>query len=202
MNIIKLIKEVISAFNEDVGEKYLKRKYGMSGDFDDFEKKYISYSGRQKQIEIIHSDGDWKLFKNPPSINDVGENARGVILSNGDLYIESYGGEKIHNDILEILANKNILPVRPKKNWTRKLPQESGFLTVQRYKNSPYIAIGESNKLLYDENDYNKYINDYKTFINKAKSKNPGLNFIDKLVGTKYLQSSTPTNVMNESYLK
>ena len=45
--------------------------------------------------------------------------------------------------------DKGIIIEKPKKNWGRKTPQESGFLTVQRYKSSPYIAIGESNRYIY-----------------------------------------------------
>lgn len=204
MDLKKIIKETIQDFySEDVGDEYLKRKYGMSGEFDKFEKSYKSQKSTENDVDVIHTDDNWRLLKNPSSLEYIGDDARGVIMPNGDLYIESYGGLKIHNDILKILAQKGVLSSVPKKNWTRKLPQESGFLTVQRYNNSPYIAIGESNRLLYDEEDYNENIDHYRRFINAAKSKNPNLNFVDKLVGTKFLKTSnTNTTTMNESYLK
>ena len=200
MKIKELIMEVYySMFNEDVGDKYLKRKYNMKGEFDDFETKYRK-SLSSKEYETIHSENNWSLYKNPNSLNNLGENVRGVILSNGDLYIESVSGEKIHNDILKILFDKGIINEKPKKNWGRKIPQESGFLTVQRYKSSPYIAIGESNRYIYDDDVYDKYKNYYQKYLDLAKTKNPNIKFINKLVGTKLITKTTGDNVMNESY--
>lgn len=198
MKLIKIINEVITNFyKEGVGDEYLKRKYGMKTDDDRFEKQYATQNKNG-----FYRDKDWVLLKNPSSSDEFNNGARGVIVPNGDLYIEGYGGERIHNDILKILAQKNVLGSIPRKNWTRKLPNEAGFLTVQQYKNSPYIAIGESNRLIYDQDDYNKYIDEYDRFINRAQSKNPNLKFINKLVGTKYLKKSHSSNTMNESYLK
>jgi hypothetical protein len=149
---------------------------------------------------IVNTDGNWNLIKNPSNLNNIGNSVRGVILSNGDLYLESFS-EKIHYDLLRILANLHVLPENPKKNWSRKLPQESGFLTVQRYKTSPYISIGESNMLIYEKGNYNKLIPYYKIFLDKAKTKNPAINFSDKLVGTKYFNTADESVKMNESYL-
>ncbi len=200
MKIKELIMEVYySMFNEDVGDKYLKRKYNMKGEFDDFETKYKK-SLSSKEYETIHSENNWSLYKNPNSLNNLGEKVRGVILSNGDLYIESGSGEKIHNDILNILFDKGIINEKPKKNWGKKTPQESGFLTVQRYKSSPYIAIGESNRYIYDDDVYDKYKNYYQKYLDLAKTKNPNIKFINKLVGTKLITKTTGDNVMSESY--
>lgn len=200
MNIKKIILEVYNTLlNENLGDKYLKRKYGIETEFDDFEKKYKAY--KQKEDEVIYRDGDWKLIKNPNSLENIDSDARGVIMPSGDLYIENISGKKIHNDILEILYKKNILIFLPKKNWTRKTPKESGFLTVQRYKSSPYIGIGESNRKIYDKDDYNKFIDDYKYFINKAKQKNPNIKFEYKLVGTKSPIKKSNGVLMDESYL-
>jgi hypothetical protein len=199
-NILKIIKEEVATyFNEDVGDEYLKRKYHMKGEFDDFENKYISH--QQNDDKVIYREGDWKLIKNPESLKDMGRSARGIIMSNGDLYLESFSGKKIHNDLLKILYNKGILSYLPKKNWGRKSPNETGFLTVQRYKTSPYIAIGESNRRIYDEEEYQEHIDEYESFLNKAKQKNPNIRFENKLVGTKSPLKTKGGNMMNESYL-
>lgn len=204
-NIVKIIREVFQEFiKEAAGEKtaeYIYQKHGIEPEFSNVEKQYGAQQLLQNKNEIIYEDGKWKLIKNPSTLQNIGAIARGVITANGDLYIESYGGDKIHHDILTILGEKNILPTTPKKNWGSQLPQQSGFLTVQRYKNSPYIAIGESNKLIYNELGYNQQIKYYDEFLNKAKAKNPNITFINKLVNIK-LQPNIGSNVMNESYLK
>ncbi len=154
------------------------------------------------QSEVIYQKGNLKIIKNPPTINDLGSSVRGVITLSGDLYIESQS-ETIHNDILRILTDVGVLDKIPSKNWTRKLPQETKFLTVQRYKNSRYIAIGESNRLIYDELDYTIRKRYYSEFLSMAKIKMPDINFIDRLVGIKKMTRNPKLgdNVMNESFL-
>jgi len=73
----------------------------------------------------------------------------------------------------------------PRKNWTSKLPEESGFLTMQRFRNTSNICIGESNKLIYSDDNMEKYESSYMKFINVAKAKCPNINFVYKLVGIK-----------------
>lgn len=200
MDIKKIIKEIYEeVFKEDVGDKYLKRKFNIGGEFDEFEKKYLS---QQHDKGVVYSDGDWKLIKNPNSLKNIGEKARGIIMGNGDLYIESYSGIKIHNDILGILNKIGVLDHIPQRNWGKKSPKETGFLTVQRYRNSPYISIGESNRYIYDIGDYKDNIKDYQDFMDKAKEKNPNMNFETKLVGTKSPIKTSGENLMNETYLK
>lgn len=201
--LFEIMKKINPDFNcdvdEGVGDEYLKRKYHMSDEFDDFEKKFST--SKRNSENVFYRKGDWQLLKNPDNIKNLGESVRGVILENGDLYIESHS-DVIHNDILKILAEKGVLSSIPKKNWTAKLPTETGFLTVQRYKNSSYIAIGESNRLLYDESSYEIRKDVYDNFIDNARRKMPQINFINKLVGTKnVLTNKKGSNLMNETYL-
>jgi hypothetical protein len=199
--LVQIIKEEI---NEGVADTLLQKRYGVQPEFTDFERQYNLQQLKKKQMGdrdvVVNTDGNCNLIKNPSSLNNIGNSVRGVILPNGDLYLESFS-EKIHYDLLRILANLHLLFENPKKNWSRKLPQESGFLTVQRYKNSPYISIGESNMLIYEKGNYDKLISYYKIFLDKAKTKNPGINFSDKLVGTKYFNTADESVKMNESYI-
>jgi len=192
----KLVPETLE---EGVVDKFLVNNNIIPDQFDNFEKNFAS--NELKYENIIEEEGTWKLIKNPSSLHNIGPSARGVITSNGDFYIESFSGLHIHNDLLNILANKGILPEIPKKNWTNKLPQESGFLTMQRYKNSQFLAIGESNRILYDQMDYENKIHYYKEFLNKAKQKCPNIQFVNKLVGTKMKITNYVTNIMNEQDL-
>ena len=187
--------------NEGVGDKYLKQKYQID-DFDEFNKKFNAM--KLKEQDIIFRDGDWKLIKNPKSLTYFNESCRGVILLNGDLYLENFSDFRIHNNILEILYDKNILKGKLRKNWGRKTPQDSGFLTVQRFKNTNTIAIGESNRDMYDENDWNDLKHHYDEVLNKCKIKNPKIIFSNKLVGVKFntLKTLSGTNRLTETVYK
>jgi hypothetical protein len=177
-------KEII----EGVGDVYAQKAFGIPDTSKDFSGKGVPLQG-----ELIHRDGNWLLIKNPNSLDGLGKSVRGVILPNGDYYTENYS-EKIHYDLLEILANKGVIPVNPKKDWSKKTPQESGFLTVQRYKDTDAVAIGESNRLLYDINFYKGNVSLYDEFLAKAKTKNPGVRFENKLVGTKFFTGGDKSN--------
>ena len=51
----------------------------------------------------------WSIVLNPQTLEKHGPNARGVILENGDLYLENISNRTIHNDILKILHEMEIL---------------------------------------------------------------------------------------------
>jgi hypothetical protein len=152
----------------------------------------------KKDIEIIAQDGNWKLLKNPPSIKLTSPYSRGVITESGDLYIENKS-EKIHHDLLRILYDKGLIKGMFSKGWNRSLPSDSGFLTVQRFKNTPHIAIGESNRIMYDEGDYNLYLPHFNVFIEAARKKNPSLSFTNKLVGMKFARLKESSGLHNNS---
>ena len=173
---------------ESVSDKYLENNYGIPDEFDDFEKLYreklaAEATDPEKNI-VISKDGEWKLLKNPSSMAVLGSNVRGVITPDGNLYIENFS-DKIHQDILEILFEKGILKTKPTKSWGHHLPQRSGFLTVKRDNDKPSLAIGESNKVVYDEEVLARYFKYYASYINKARKINPSIKFNAKLVGKK-----------------
>jgi hypothetical protein len=180
----RLITIIHEEIIEGVADVYAQKAFGIP----DAEKGTVSgveKNAVQQQGTVIHRDGDWMLLKNPGTLNDLGKEVRGIITPDGDYYTENYS-KKIHYDLLAILAQKNILPQNPKKDWSKKTPQQSGFLTVQRYKDTDVIAIGESNRLLYDMNFYRENIAQYNQLLAKAKIKNPHIRFENKLVGTKF----------------
>ena len=115
---------------------------------------------------VIYSDksGSWQIIRNPHALTGLGPKCRGIVLESGDLYLENHSDGTIHNDILRILYAQGFLEGVFRKNWTLKLPAESGFLTVQRYQDKSLLAIGESNRLLYREDDYRKNIEHYKDY--------------------------------------
>jgi hypothetical protein len=172
---------------------YLEKKFPQyPGEFDEFEKRYrenkMPKDSSGEYDKVIYSEDDWKIIKNPTSISYIDSSSRGVVTKNGDLYIENNSGSHIHNDILLILYKKGILKGEFKKGWGKKLPTETGFLTVQRYKDTKYIAIGESNKIIYNEGDWEKLSPLYDKFLEPVRKKNPNLTFTNKLVGFKFFK--------------
>jgi hypothetical protein len=193
MKKIKIVKETLK---ESVADRFLEKNLGFPDEFEDFERKYAKMQMKKEKKddghdEIVYKESDWALVKNPSSIKYLGPGARGVIFKNGDVYMECYGGKRIHNEILKILFQKGILKGEFNAGWGTKFPQETGFLTVQRYKDTPYIAIGESNKAIYKFDNWEDEMHRYENFINKAKEKNPNLEFVNRLVGIKYFKPQT-----------
>ena len=122
------------------------------------------------------------MIKNPGTLSELGSNVRGVITASGDLFMETDSAGTIHNDILKTLIHQGVIPGPLQKNWTRKTPDQAGFVTVQRFKDDAVVCIGESNRLLYTKDGYEQYIDYFRPFLEAAKSKNPGISFVDKLV--------------------
>lgn len=182
----KLVRE--SLIDEGVADKFIKKDpmlAGISDEFAEFEKKYAEEEYHQKGLgELFYKSGNFILIKNPSSLNNFGPNVRGVITKNGDLYLEK-NSVKVHNDILDILKSKNLIPELTSKRWTRISPKESGFLTVQRLKDTDIIAIGESNKLIYSEEEYEQHLPEYTSFLKLAQKKMPNLKFSNKIIGSK-----------------
>jgi hypothetical protein len=197
----KLNKQISEEPNESVADKYIQQDPQLSNvprEFDDFEKYYREKEQKEEQNgEIIYEDNNLKIIKNPQTFHGIGNNVRGVISSNGDLYVEEES-TAIHNDILSVLKSKGIVPPTTSKLWGGQLPQQSGFLTVQRYKDTNIMAIGESNRLIYAKDDWNKYIKYYDIFLNKAQSKIPKIQFTNKLIGIKTDNSSGNDNILNK----
>jgi len=137
------------------------------------------------QDELKDPGGDWKIVRNPVNLARFGKDVRGVITGSGDLYLESHSDGTIHHDILEILFDHGVLEGTFSRGWTKQLPEESGFLTVQRHGRTPMICIGESNRLLYRKAGYLEKIHLYRPFLERAFLKNPGIRFMDKLIRIK-----------------
>lgn len=200
--IADIIDEEIQTFNkkvnfkEGVGDKYLSNKHSVAPEFQDFDKKF---KAKQSDDNIIYRDGDWVIYKNPKNLENIGESARGVIDKDGNLFIENFS-QAIHHDIIKILIARGYLKgYEFKKNWNSFLPSEIGFLTVQRYGNTNNIAIGHSNKLIYDDYGFKQHYQDFNDFINKARTKSPDIGFETKLVSSKFGELKKVSNVIKSN---
>lgn len=177
---IKKKKTIIS--NEGVADKFVEkdpRLFNVPRDFEKFEKEYNVTDG-----EIFYRKDNWKLIKNPKTLQGFGPYVRGVVTISGDLYLEQHSDGTIHNDIIDVLVKEQIIPDVSRK-WGSMLPEQSKFVTVQRFKNENLIAIGESNRILYDINDWKKYQPKYEEVFERLKMRSPSINFTTKLIGSK-----------------
>lgn len=134
---------------------------------------------------IIYETRNWAVLKNPGTLEGFGPDVRGVIDGEGNLYLEWASDGTIHADILRVLYDLKILEGKYSAGWSKKTPDLTGFLTVQRCGDTPVMAIGESNRPLYRMKGYKERIHLYRPFLRKAGQNNLGLQFIEKLVRIK-----------------
>jgi hypothetical protein len=188
---------------ESIADKFTKQDPYLAGvpdEFDNFDKKYQS---QQRKVagngEVFYKRDDWQIIKNPQDLKQFEKNVKGVIINSGDLFIE-ISATKIHNDILRVLQEKELIPQNIKKNWGNTLPSVTKFITVQRFKDTNIIALGESNRLLYAQSNYRKYIEYYIPFLKRAKEKCKNIDFSEKLIGVKIHKDNdnTATNIVNK----
>lgn len=117
----------------------------------------------------------WDLHKNPGSLHTF-SNARGVIVSNGDLYVADVnpGMAVIHSDIIKAINNVDNLGLEARGDWHVD-PRMYGVITVQQHQVSDEMCIGESNKIeKFNDNTKNWILSVFK----KAKEKNPNIEFL------------------------
>jgi hypothetical protein len=69
------------------------------------------------------------VYKNPKNLNGFGTEARGVLLNNGEFYL-SISASAMHDNILDMLAEKGILPLGKTHYYATMYPEE--FVAVQR----------------------------------------------------------------------
>jgi len=162
---IKRFKELL----EDVGDIYAERKFKIAPKFSDFDLKYRRMRNVSGQ-EIAYRDNKVLIIKNPKTLDNFGAYVRGVIDYKGNLYIEQES-ELIHHRILNRLDSIGV--IKDTQNWGNEIP--TNFVTVQRQGDTNIIRIGES------EDDYS-YMNLFQSFLDKAKIKNPGIEFENVMI--------------------
>jgi len=166
---------------EDVGDKYAELKFNIPRKFTEFDKQYRRRYNNIGQ-EVIYRNDKYNnrivILKNPGSLENLGRYVRGVIDKKGNFYVEQES-VLIHNGIIERLNNLGI--IKCPDDWYRINPDdpEVGFITVQR-KVEGDIFLGESNQWYRDNREIAYPI--FQKYLDKAKLKNPGINFINKRI--------------------
>lgn len=183
--------------SEDVGEKYAEKKFGIKPEFADFEDKFKKYSLEKEEEDIIFKSDEITIIKNPKNLANINPSVRGIIDKNGNLYTEMTP-KVIHKTIIAIVESVLNRKLNPSTNWVVKPPED--FITVQRDKNTNTYKIGESNytmrppearkhaigkKYSWDQVPNKEEVEPiFNEFLNKAKNKNPKINFSNEIIST------------------
>jgi len=170
------IEEILK--KEGVGDKYLhKREPGRfpEDEFSDFESEYLK--GDDKGEVVYFDKTGYKIIKNPEKPDNLGSGVRGVVLENGDFYVENEGVGNIHVQIIKILKDIGVSLNAPFNSWWEIT--EKNFITVQRELNTKKIFIGESEQPFIYRQKREKVRKIAGEMLKKAKQKNPNFIFIN-----------------------
>jgi len=145
---------------------------------EDLEYNHVSdatddeYMLTEEQIGTFHldgvRDGDFEVFKNPTSIKRLKDYVRGIIGSNGDLYIINDNYNVVHNLFADWLKTRGYpIPDNTYYNLDVAVP-------VQRYGKTNRFYISESIK----REEIETNVTTISEMIYKAKEKNPTIDFV------------------------
>ena len=140
LSILQIIKEEVEKFFNDT------QPNGQPSMADNYYDKFVGTSTQKPQTtsqpkisgELIgYVDKQWNtpleipipVYKNPTNLMGFSNSTRGILLNNGDLYLGlTYNA--FHNNILELLSKKGIIPYNKLLNYNTILPKE--FVAVTR----------------------------------------------------------------------
>jgi len=143
-SIFQIIKEEVENFFSDwqtsdepsIADKYYEKYYGIDADNPNKEVKdvagdvvgYVTTDWGRRPLEV-----PIPIYKNPRTLEGIGKMTRGVLLNNGDFYVaKTYYAA--HEIILEVLADKQIIPYQSQHDYQREFPNE--YVAVQRNANT------------------------------------------------------------------
>jgi tRNA nucleotidyltransferase/poly(A) polymerase len=176
--------------HEGVADVAADKQFGIQQPHAGFEDKFNREENEEDVVFAGDTDG-MIIIRNPKSWKNIYGYVRGIIDPEGNLYIQQKP-VGIHFEMLEELNKLGL--VDNEADWDEKLP--TNFLTVQRYLRSNKILLGESNAPRYPEpRDPNSMfwskippvevaIPYYQAFLDKAKKKNPSMDFINEIIST------------------
>ena len=149
-SLLQIIKEEINDFYSDwsmndepsIADKIYDRQ-GISGEPQQqtpIDAELIGYVDKQGNKPMTPVP----VYKNPKNLVGFTKEARGILLSTGDLYLaQSYNA--LHENIIAMLAAKGIIPYKATHGYDKYFPKE--FVAVQRTFNTNNFA----QSMAYDE---------------------------------------------------
>ena len=174
----------LKKFNEakDVSGTLATNRFGLPKEFTDFDKNFKTFQNFKNKEEIIpynikrfSETLTGIIIKNPKTLTNIEPDVRGVIDKDGNFYVE-VEGLLTHDEMLEDILDKLNL-VNYVDDWYVKSPTE--FITIQRIYNENLFVIGESYMNFHDVKSKKYKIVEpiFQEFLDKAKIKNPYINF-------------------------
>ena len=135
IDIIELINEEIDKYYSDwtmddepsLADKMYQKKYGIETKQAPVEinSELVGYVNKQATRPITPVG----IYKNPRNLKGFGDDTRGILLNNGDLYLaQNY--QPRHANILDLLSDKGIIPFASKFDYDKKYPPN--FVAVVR----------------------------------------------------------------------
>jgi len=179
-------KEKHKPVNEGIADIAAEKQFGIEPPHQGFEDKF----NREEKEDVVYVSptNNLVIIRNPKSLNDIGDEVRGVIDLEGNLYTEQKTSG-IHFDILTELNELGL--IEDEEGWAAKLP--TNFVTVQRYIKTNKYCLGESNYSMYQNmsrRNGSPYWEKmptleeatpvYQKFLDRAKQKNPRIEFINE----------------------
>ena len=132
--LIQIINEEVTNYfsdwqvdEPDIADKYYEKKLGISKESNvDIDAELVGY---------VEDDGKLlkkpiPVYKNPKNLNGFSNDARGVILNNGDFYL-AQSHDSMHTGILKLLAKHSIIPEQTIIHYSDLFPNE--FVAVIRH---------------------------------------------------------------------
>jgi len=133
--VISNTSQIINKYYSDWGnnnelsiaDKYYEKKTGISQPSNlEINAELIGFVTKQWE-ELLKQPVS--VYKNPKTLNGFLNNTRGILLNNGDLYLaQSYNA--LHNNILELLTEKRIIPLKSTHNYAHNFPKEFVAVTL------------------------------------------------------------------------
>jgi hypothetical protein len=144
-SVLQIIKEEISNFysdwqigdNSSMADKYYEKNLGISTKKPQESKIDAELIGYVTKLVNTPLKKPISIYKNPKNLNDFENDARGVLLNNGDLYLAT-SRSALHDNMLDLLTEKGIIPYQSKFDYSIKYPEQ--FVAVQRALNSTTFA--------------------------------------------------------------
>lgn len=167
--LIQIIKEEIHDFYSDwesepsVLDKYGEKNLGIAPSTNknpdvQINGELIGYVDKQAYQKL---DQPIPVYKNPKTLDGFSQNTRGILLPSGDLYVaQNY--KALHDNILELLADKNIIDRGKIYNYGEYYPKD--FVAVVRAGNSK--TFGQSSA-------YDIFPNQYLEIFDNGDQKQP-----------------------------
>jgi len=175
LNILQIIKEEVDRFTSDwqmddepsIADKYYEKNLGIMS----------QKPTEQPQVDgelIGYLDKAWStklptpvpVYKNPRTLTGYANYTRGVLISNGDVFV-ALNDNGLHLNIIELLGQKGIIPVASiVHNYGQVLPEE--YITI--------IRVGNTNSFA-QSTAYDEFPIYYEVMFDEANKKHTSLRF-------------------------